>query len=183
MSGSNALRWRSCIVTLVLEITLCGSLASPILHWTYKSTWSTVGDCNAAWWPWIMGSWSKAERNQLGGLFTCQQEQERSTQRRTSLASPRKRKGKRRVCCQWGPSSCSQEETVLMAWGFGPNGPEPLAGWECLRKFVGVGGAGYSLSCLTQSPGGVQVLESLSPWAKVAPLVSGCTGDCWGSVI
>lgn len=42
--------------------------------------------------------------------------------------------------------SCSQEETIVVTGGFGPDGPQPLATGKCFREFVSGLGV-VSLNC------------------------------------
>ena len=51
-------------------------------------------------------------------------------------------------------------KTVLVAGGFGPDGPQPPTRGKCFEQFVaGVRGVGHNLSCTPPDPGGIQVLE------------------------
>ena len=55
---------------------------------------------------------------------------------------------------------CAGEETVHVAGGFGPDGPQPPARGESVKKSVtGMGGVGHNITCMPQSPGAVQVLK------------------------
>ena len=57
--------------------------------------------------------------------------------------------------------NCSREETVHVAGGFGPDGLQPPARGESLRKSVtGMGEVGHNPTCTPQSPGAVQVLKA-----------------------
>ena len=56
-------------------------------------------------------------------------------------------------------ANCSREKAGLVAWGFGPDGPQPPAGGKYLEEFVTrVGGIGHNLTCTPQGPRGEQVL-------------------------
>ena len=49
---------------------------------------------------------------------------------------------------------------VSVSEGGGPDGPQPPARGECVKKSVtGMGRVGYNPSCTPQSPGDVQVLK------------------------
>ena len=57
-------------------------------------------------------------------------------------------------------ANSGREETVFVACGIGPDGPQPSAGGEQLEQGVSrVGGVGHNLSRSPQGPRGVQVLE------------------------
>ncbi len=44
-------------------------------------------------------------------------------------------------------TSCSGLETLIVAWGFDPDGPQPLGWGKCVKKFVSrVGGIGHNFS-------------------------------------
>ncbi len=48
--------------------------------------------------------------------------------------------------CWWG--RCRRDETGLVAWGFGLDGPQPPARGKSLKQFMSrVGGVGHELSC------------------------------------
>ena len=56
--------------------------------------------------------------------------------------------------------NCREEETVHVMGGFGPDGPQPPARGEGVKKPVTrMGGVGHNPACTPQSPGGVQVLK------------------------
>ncbi len=52
------------------------------------------------------------------------------------------------------------KETLFVAWGAGPDGPQPSARRECFRKFVSrVRNVHHNLNRPLQGPGSVQVLK------------------------
>ena len=64
-------------------------------------------------------------------------------------------------------ANCRWEETVFLARGFGPDGPQPPARGKCFKQFMsGVRGVGHNLSCTPPDPGGIQVLERWQIAAK-----------------
>ena len=69
--------------------------------------------------------------------------------------------------------NCSREETLHVAGGFGPDGPQPPARGESLKKSVtGMGGVGHNPTCTPQSPAAVQVLKG---WKVAAECMICCS--------
>ena len=104
---------------------------------------------------WVWSEWSdlNASSMHLGSIHSCTQSCP------VVMRSPRMPVNNRceQPRCQWGSRAlllrpaAVRKRVFFVVWGFGPDGPQPPVGGECLKEFrPGVGEVGHNLSCSTR---------------------------------